>query len=200
MCRSFHDRKYCNLKVPYQYHDNARDISWQGKSHWGRWDNRKDYSRLQGERFRCVHYRGSGLWKNGIPLSGNHKFRSCQKQSPREKYPVKTEGEERSSRSGPDEGRRSPRQTCLRLGNLIFFYRHLGMSLFKIIIQESDMPDDPKAVWFVIAVLFHFVIHQNHIFAHTPQFSHCHTLLYLVTSFSCLAFALIIARSKDKTV
>ena len=46
----------------------------------------------------------------------------------------------------------------------------------------------PKTVFLVINVLFHYVILQNNIFAHTSQFPDCHTLLYRVVGFSCPCF------------
>src|SRR5699024_9880209 len=93
----------------------------RGKGRLDRWDNRKGYIRLQAGSFRYGRYKGSELWKNGIPLSGSHRFRWCQKQNPRGRYPAKTGDEGKSSRTGPDEGRRSPRWTCPRPENPISY-------------------------------------------------------------------------------
>ena len=112
----------------------------------GRWDNRKGYIRPLAECFHCVHYKGSVLWKNGIHLSGSHRFQWCQKQSRQEKYPVQTEDGEQSSRSGPDEGG-GVTDGFVRIRGIGFlFYRHLRMGFFKIIIQKGDMPDDAEPV------------------------------------------------------
>ena len=96
---------------PCFFHDNVRDVSWRGKGHWGRWDNRKGYIRLKAESFRYERYKGV-LWENEILLSESHRFRWYQ--------------------------RKSPLWTCPRRGGSDFSHRHLGMNHFCRFILKTD--------------------------------------------------------------